>query len=825
MSRKKGQTKVKRGPKPKIKKSVSTDSELSDSAPAPEASTMAPSYHYKALEFECGLCESKIERHEKVACGKRGILHCIPKNGHHHKVYPKRKGSSTKLADKIEKIYDESYPKFKNYNPNICHLCYKWIINENKIPERTKSWQISGHIDQDPEHLDDPLYNDVIDCTTCKRAHTPHALFSSTVNPQVKIETSTSTKKTLCGEKLKHNTNTTCSQIHGHDGNCTVTDNVDAILENIGPDSKLQEQVAAKLLQRIQNNTDSNNNTLSLRQVHGRNAVVNLGKQDTRSRRRQEYEQPGFLEFTQRCRDGFWSITETDKHLALYRDIKGNSALIDAGTKDFHDRLDARVEDLHFTAFYWISVKLDAHDKNNLSIERYSKKNCDICLNHDHYTDEAMLDHFDNDDNSCKLQPEKSYRNFKAGKKGDTAEKLFAFAGTDASELVKRVLDHRETQVGDIKRDRVECRIGCDYGQGCTKIVLSLVIDEFEELASSDSHKNQFMLAVTNVGESVQSLKALWKMSGVDKLFDDYQVRICSDLKVYGLAFNLNSTSAKQPCVRCLWKGTIDAKDRENNESHYSEGAPRGKWEQWEEMVEKLESGLASKKCGSVAGLPISRPMCDKANSCIVPPSLHIKLGIVNGCFRMGSNGVFKRKDCSKKVIRDWYDEANITCSSWWEGDLPGIQCTNLINNCESLKDWNPDFYKMVKKFAEVHTVVFLKKDNLCQDDFEKMQKVIDEFMELFEKNEMNYTQKVHWLHRHVMDFTRYTYRTVRFYSEEFIESNHKYFKKFMGWFQGHWIHGHKRAMQCWNRTRFHAPTNRKTRKRGNDFETSASKK
>ena len=803
--------KVKRG-RPPLKNLKKQPEPISSGSEPISAPSTKIGYHMHALQFECGICASIIPR-DRVGAHNQGFHSYVPKRQTYFKVYSNN--TKSVLPKILEDFYGQPYPTSDLFNPNICKSCYN-AVKERKIPNKlTKSWSNStSSTRKQSEHFNDIEYNININCSTCVKTQgrTPHAFFTSENNPKcVDLNNNNKVKKViLCGKSIRHNRNTTCLQSKGHSGNCTVTENIKSAKERIGGDAKFREQVVASLLKDVKE-SQGNSTSLTLSQAHGPQVQVHE-KQNTRSRRRSERPEPGFDKFVEIARDRFLALNKQDENLALYREIDGNSNKIDACTKSFHERLNARVEDIHKSEFHWIGVgKLSAQEKNNRSLQRYLKDNCDTCLKVNKYTTVEELTHTNNANQECVLIPGTHYRKLRTTTECEV-QKLYAFGGTNALELVERVLDHREVQIGEIKRENVECRIGCDFGQGLTKLVLSIVIDEFKELASSDSHKNTFLLATTKVGETVPSLQALWDISGAEALWDKYQVRFCGDLKVSNLLFNLNKCSCKQPCVLCFWKSVLDAKERKNGESLYDKGDLRGKYAQWEEFVEQVENGALVFDSGSVKGLPVSKRLTDNAKGSIVPPPLHIRLGIVNTCFRKGKNGVLKK--APRTLVDAWYNEAKVNVTDYFGGDLEGRECTMLIENCETLKDWNTDFYEMVKKFAEVNREVLGKKDNLCQDDFENMHKLIDDFILLFEKNEMNYTTKVHWLHRHVMPFTEYTYRTCGFYGEQFVESIHKYYVDQSKNFNRFKDVGEQRAMECWNRLRFNAPTQPKTRKR-----------
>ena len=193
-------------------------------------------------------------------------------------------------------------------------------------------------------------------------------------------------------------------------------------------------------------------------------------------------------------------------------------------------------------------------------------------MDQDQYLDEIELEHLNDDDEDCRLVPEESFR-----KKGQVVEKLYAVTGSNPLKLVDGILKTRSQKLDeDIDRSGVECRLGCDFGQGMTKIVLSLVIPEFKELASSDSHKNTFTLATMKAGESKESITALWKMSGAEKLFSKYKVKFVTDLKLYSIMFSLNSCRCKQPCIICFWKGTLNKDETRDGCSVYNAAALRG---------------------------------------------------------------------------------------------------------------------------------------------------------------------------------------------------------------------------------------------------------
>jgi len=222
---------------------------------------------------------------------------------------------------------------------------------------------------------------------------------------------------------------------------------------------------------------------------------------------------------------------------------------------------------------------------------------------------------------------------------------------------------------------------------------------------------------------------------------------------------------SKYPCVRCLWRNRLTNKEINEGITPYTSAPLRKGFDQWKEFLSWVpEGGKGGRNNFGVRGLPVSEYVTNHIGRIVMPPELHVHLGIINTC-------VIPRieQKLGKEKIAEWELEAGTCKKEYFEGQYNGNGCSKLAAKCECLKTDAPEIYDVLQKYKKLKKHVFKKRNNLTLDDVEKCRETIKNFMEAWKEAELRVTHKLHWMKEHAMSVIEHERRTLAFYAGLYI--------------------------------------------------------
>ena len=463
----------------------------------------------------------------------------------------------------------------------------------------------------------------------------------------------------------------------------------------------------------------------------------------------------------------------------------------------------------------WLPYQTTGVDVFNKSEARFLIKNkCETCDSFDTVVD---LNHNQKDGTKCsQLIPEKSMRI-----KNGNVERLFnvAFIGGengDIDKFVEHVAKERKWKMKDIT-----LKIGMDFGQGSLKIMLQIFSKKYidkcikyqKPLNTTDT---LFIIGIGRCKESYNSSSALYQLANVDKLFKlaiDKKINNCylaTDLSQLNNLFGLKQGNCKFPCINCKYIGRLDKKESLKI-SVFDKFSPRLK-NDWLKCREFLKNVIHKEKSKckrtvnnlSVENEPVGEYLLQHhlETQCVVPPPLHIMLGLVNTIYTTINK-------IDPAIIAKLLDEAKINLRGAERGRLNGPQSYKFMSNCEILKKdkSNPEFikyHKLLKLIKEVNSLY--NKVGYCNEKQIKKQEIVMEKIKTQWQNIESLTarpHKLHWLLNHVLDFQKESGFLLGTFSETEFESLHSKFKTILANYTGK-ISDLKRAIEYWNKLRFY---------------------
>lgn len=250
--------------------------------------------------------------------------------------------------------------------------------------------------------------------------------------------------------------------------------------------------------------------------------------------------------------------------------------------------------------------------------------------------------------------------------------------------------------------------------------------------------------------ESRESMKAILKAIK----YEQYQWKICCDLKVVSILMGIQGGYTKNMCFLCLWDSRADSE-------HYVKKVwpPRTKFVPGECNVEDT-------------------PLVDQ-NQIILPP-LHIKLGLVK-------NFVKKLKPDGKGLSYLRNKFPRLSDAKLKEGVFVGPQIRKLIDDTGFDRALEPKERAAWKCFKKVvHGFLGNKKDD-------KYEELISQMLDSYHKMGCRQSLKIHLLHSH-LDFFPENLGNV---SDEQGERFHQEIATMEHRYQGRWDEG-MMSDHCW---------------------------
>ena len=121
--------------------------------------------------------------------------------------------------------------------------------------------------------------------------------------------------------------------------------------------------------------------------------------------------------------------------------------------------------------------------------------------------------------------------------------------------------------------------------------------------------------------------------------------------------------------------------------------------------------------------------------------------------------------------------------------------------------------FKAIKNFKSLKTLAFGKRMDLTDADLTEVHKAVDIFIKSLLEADLNFTPKMHWIHRHLAAFMRKHRRSLGLYNENWSEALHQYFSVILGHFKNPKLPTNRqKAMENWNSLRYSLPKAQKTR-------------
>ena len=247
----------------------------------------------------------------------------------------------------------------------------------------------------------------------------------------------------------------------------------------------------------------------------------------------------------------------------------------------------------------------------------------------------------------------------------------------------------------------------------------------------------------------------LWSELGIN----DFEGTIATDLKLANILVGVMSHSSLHPCCWCY----ANKNNLQQVDEYRTIGNGLKNCKEWHDASGDKNKAKSYKNC-------IYPPIVQTSEDTLImdiilPPELHLLLGIVNTLFSHMMK-VFE------KVANEWeercYVEREMTHGS---PSFKGNSCRILLNNIDLLRSiCNLGCLKFVNAFQTFNEVV---KACFTVDLSPKFVELIDEFREAYLALNISVTLKVHAVFFHVKEFCITHKKGLSFYSEQAMEAVH----------------------------------------------------
>jgi len=357
---------------------------------------------------------------------------------------------------------------------------------------------------------------------------------------------------------------------------------------------------------------------------------------------------------------------------------------------------------------------------------------------------------------------------------GKSMIRPFVFCN-DISEFISRILFLR----GDDDLSTV-LKVGFDDGQSVLKLTLSvydpgdrLVIKTLsntralqsqgigadQDFLKSGVNKIFILAAAPKVSETYQNCKIF-----LDKvLTDNVSYHFAADLKMTNICLGIMTHAALHPCPYC-----------EGTKNKFEEHAPCRTLDSISENHEKWmnESGKKTtlKHYYNCSNRPLlkSHELSTPTLDIVPPPTLHIKLGIVNKLY----------DELKKKypTLDDWPKALFIIKEEYHGQCFEGNECSKLLKNLDMLCNMLPEelqpFHDCFVALQDAMEACF----GFTLDSSYKEK--VAHFANCYSNLNLSVTTKVHVLIRHVPEFIDRHQKPLGHFCEQVVEQCHSKFNK-----------------------------------------------
>ena len=353
-------------------------------------------------------------------------------------------------------------------------------------------------------------------------------------------------------------------------------------------------------------------------------------------------------------------------------------------------------------------------------------------------------------------------------------------------ELAKRIAKNRNTVLST-------CKLQGDHGQGSLK--LSIQFD------FSNSVNDLIILAVTEESkETILTLKLIEDLVNPQSLETNLGITVLrtGDLQYLQLSIGIKTGNAAYPCPFCNWRMT-----GVNRDAVDAVCSPRN-------IIQDVEDfcGLGSNRNLShrVHGQQGEPAFTGHPADVIVPPSLHINLGLVNHVLEKMEN-----KHTESVVQKELYEKAKVNKTSYQGGKFEGNEIQKIVKTFNIIS-WPNDhpFKEYCKLFYALETTnefVFSIKTELTDVDISNVAISIREVLIQWEclKSSLclSETVKLHVYAVHCLQFTMKHKCTPAAYGEQDGEMLHRRFRQTLEVYKTLGIKALLHSVKQWNSWNF----------------------
>jgi G:T-mismatch repair DNA endonuclease (very short patch repair protein) len=343
----------------------------------------------------------------------------------------------------------------------------------------------------------------------------------------------------------------------------------------------------------------------------------------------------------------------------------------------------------------------------------------------------------------------------------------------NVTEFLDRILLLRGTD-GFLNEDK----IGFDDGKEVLKLTLSIFdpnnslpleplrvtrskgITQGHKFSAGGVNKSFILAAAPKTPESYNNCKIFLERTNAK----DIQFHFAADLKMINICLGIMSHASLHPCPYC--EGTknvfeVDAPSRtlETIEANF---------QKWQAESGKKSTLKQYYNCSNEPLLHSNHNMSTSVLSIVPPPSLHIKLGIVNKLYSELLK-LFPNLD-------DWPKSLYITKERYHGETFEGNECNRLLANLDMLSSMLP------RNLMPYHSCFLAFRDAMqacfgSSLDPSYSQKIL-EFENSYKALGISITSKVHIMTRHVPEFLEMHGKPLAQFSEQVVEHCHSKFDR-----------------------------------------------
>ena len=357
----------------------------------------------------------------------------------------------------------------------------------------------------------------------------------------------------------------------------------------------------------------------------------------------------------------------------------------------------------------------------------------------------------------------------------------------DVKCLARRISTFRKKVVDWVK-------IQGDHGQGSFKLSAQLTF--------SNSVNNLQILAVTQEsGESIMTIKSIIELVKPEDLEDiGARVIYTGDLQFLQLLLCIKTGNASYPCPWCNWRMTGPLRDPVELSCE-----ARNIERDVEKYIQLGELRSKSHLCHGQQNIPAKNIIKIDPRESLVPPVLHIKLGLINEkCTALEKIYGYEY------VLTELYSKARVSKKRYQGGTLEGNECNRVVKTYVDI-NWDESHpleqYKtLFEMYSNMSVQAFTIRKNLSEDDLINISVSITEYIMTWQNMapilKLTEPLKLHTL-IHVLEYCIKFKCTPANFSEQDGESLHRVFKKDLEHFKTQGNKALKAAVKKFNATNF----------------------